>query len=135
MAIGLIVAGAVKSLMGALLVISNLPVEWRIEAREFSTALAVTVLGAVIVSGGWLTWRLRNYIGAVGAGALALSALLTPVIGEIGFGPWALDLISVPVGIWALVILTRPEVRAAFAKTRRECEGPQQARACDTCSG
>ena len=66
-------------------------------------ALFVMVGSAVVVAGGLKMRRLENYGFAVVASVLVM--VLTPG-----------NIIGLPVGIWSLVTLLRPEMRAAFRR-------------------
>jgi serine/threonine protein kinase len=69
-------------------------------------------LGLLIAIGAWCMRSLRSYGMAMTAGVLCVLPLPSPAL-----------LITLPLGIWALVVLKRPEVREAFvlrARLRRE---------------
>jgi serine/threonine protein kinase/formylglycine-generating enzyme required for sulfatase activity len=67
--------------------------------------LAVLFLSSAIIVAGLKMKRLEAYSLAITGSMLAI--LITPG-----------NLIGLPIGIWAIVVLSRREVRAAFAKTR-----------------
>lgn len=75
--------------------------------RDFVPFLVVGVVLAFLqVLGALAMWRLRWYGFAVAASILAI--IVSPG-----------NLIGLPVGIWALVMLSRRDVRAAFGRTDR----------------
>ena len=55
--------------------------------------------------------KLRTYPFAMTASILAMIPLSGCVCGACAFVPW---LVSIGFGIWALVILCKPEVKSAF---------------------
>jgi hypothetical protein len=61
-------------------------------------------LGAVMAYGAWQMRQLRQYPLALAAAIVALLPMAS-----------CCCCLSLPVGVWALTILTRPEVRDAFA--------------------
>lgn len=71
----------------------------------FGLAIDVMMLGlsAVILAGGLKMLKLRNYGLCVAAAVIALVPCLSPCC-----------CLGLPIGIWALVILLKPEVKAAF---------------------
>ncbi|NOK19137.1 hypothetical protein [Corallococcus carmarthensis] len=72
-------------------------------AFRILSALPGVLLNAVVVSGGWRMKNLQSY-------GLAMTAAIIcciPCCGPL----WGLGLIP---GIWSLVVLNRPEVKAAF---------------------
>jgi tRNA A-37 threonylcarbamoyl transferase component Bud32 len=74
--------------------------------------LPAIVVGLLIAIGAWCMRSLRSYGLAMAAGVLCVLPLPSPAL-----------LITLPLGIWALVVLNRPEVREAFvlaARLRRE---------------
>jgi len=72
------------------------------------------VLALVIVVGAWKMLQLTSRRWAIAASVLAVSPIPS--------GPfWPL---SLPLGIWALVVLNRPQVRAAFAHIQQEAVRP-----------
>jgi hypothetical protein len=66
----------------------------------YSFALALNVL---VIVGGWRMTRLSNYGWCFAAAVVAVVPCLSPCC-----------CLGVPPGIWALIILSRPEVKAAF---------------------
>jgi predicted Ser/Thr protein kinase len=67
-----------------------------------------TVVGVVLILGGLQMIRLRSYVWAVVACVLAVLPL------SAGF------MIGIPMGIWALILLYRPDVQEAFAVKKRK---------------
>jgi len=116
-AIGLLIAGGWK-LFSALkvLIIYTAPVNWvddflsglglsgfHWHAFLLTTTLLFSVLPAsLIVFGAWSMLRLRSHAWAVVAAIVAIVAC--------GFS----SLLGLPMGIWALVVLSRPSVAEAF---------------------
>jgi hypothetical protein len=103
------VAGLVINLTGAA---TNLP-GMDPNAREFVRVFAGTlgiistivsiILSGIILWGGAKMKQLENYALAITASVLAMIPCLSPCC-----------LLGLPLGIWALVILLKPEVKAAF---------------------
>jgi tRNA A-37 threonylcarbamoyl transferase component Bud32 len=120
-AIGLMVSGVV-----------NIPALVLVFAAQFAVELvdtpgepgllvvavmgAATVVGTVIMVGGWHMLRLRSYGWAVAGSVLAL----VPV--SAGF------MLGVPMGVWALIVLNRSDTQQAFAagRGRRAANTPRQ---------
>ncbi len=71
----------------------------------FGLAIDVMMLGlsAVILLGGLKMLKLRNYGLCVAAAVIALVPCLSPCC-----------CLGLPIGIWALVVLLKPEVKSAF---------------------
>lgn len=116
--IGLMLAGAM-SVMVLLLAMFVLSV--RVSSSGGTRAsfamivpLAVSVLGVSVILGGWSMMRMRRYGLCVAASILAM---ITPP----GF------LLGLPFGIWALIVLSRSDVREAFERKRMERAGGTQA--------
>jgi serine/threonine protein kinase len=61
--------------------------------------------GLAIVLGGWQIQRLRGYKWGIVSCVLAMLPCFTPSI-----------LLGLPVGIWTLLVLRRPEIRASFTR-------------------
>ncbi|UCG59099.1 MAG: protein kinase, partial [Phycisphaerales bacterium] len=111
-AIGLIISGIVNILALALVVVLWLmPEQVQTPGRPGVLVVAVqataTIVGVVIILGGWHMIRLRSHGWAVAGSVLALLPL------SAGF------LLGIPMGIWALVLLNRPEVQRAFASKEK----------------
>jgi hypothetical protein len=71
-------------------------------------------LGVVLFLGSWRMMQLRSYGWAIAASIFALI-------------PYSLaSLITLPLGIWALVVLRRPEVQAAFARNLPQPRPPER---------
>jgi len=86
---------------------------------------ALTLIGPIVAIGGGTLFLLMSILMMIGAGSmwrlgsygLAVFAAILAVL------PWTPTfLIGVPVGIWALLVLKEPEVKAAF---RRKTKTPQ----------
>ena len=80
---------------------------WPNEQGVLAWLLVSGVTGVYIMLGGVRLTQLRSY-NFVGFSIMVAMLPLTPV--------W---LLSVPTCIWALVVLARPEVKAAFAQEGR----------------
>ena len=80
---------------------------------EIAVGVAAWVLGLLLIVAALRLMRLKGYRFAFAAGILAM-APLPPFF-----------LVGLPVGIWALVVLRRPEVKAAFAVAQRPDMGRQ----------
>ena len=85
------------------------------------------------LAGGLLTFaglkmkRLELYLVAIAASIAPFVILvvnLTHMLWLQSFGFCPGDLVGPPMGLWGLVILTRPQVRAAFAHMEQEAVGP-----------
>ncbi len=118
-AIGLIVTAILGFLAQAAAVLMNvLGVSFGAMQREgtpeawvnmFSGTLGVvsSILGMavsfIILYGGLKMMKLKNHGWAIAASILALAPCISPCC-----------LVGLPIGIWALVVLAKPEVKAAF---------------------
>ncbi len=72
-------------------------------------ALAISLLGGFMIFAATKMMRLRGY-------GLAIAASILPMVA------WPVNLIGLPIGIWALVVLSQRDVRAAFAAERSAAE-------------
>ncbi|MGO8930569.1 MAG: protein kinase domain-containing protein [Limisphaerales bacterium] len=124
-AIGLVVAGALKllSALTAITVLGNLHHGWlgnligpaapflpfNNSLFSWSIGLTKAVPGLLMIYGGLQMAQLRSYAWSVAAGVLGIVAC---------------SLIGLPLGIWALIVLTRADVRQVFANP----PAPQTAR-------
>jgi predicted Ser/Thr protein kinase len=115
--IGLMVAGGINVLVVAVLL---LPVAWwtvgrgdgsRMALAELAMSFAVALPGLLMFLAGWKLIRMRSYGIAVTGSVLAVLPL------HVGF------LIGLPMGIWALVMLARPDVQEAFGRGRPAAAG------------
>ena len=61
------------------------------------------ILNAVILWGGVKMLKRKDYV-------LALTAAILPIIPGVG----AFVIVGIPIGVWALVVLRKPEVKAVF---------------------
>ena len=78
-------------------------------AQVFAAALIIgVIIGVLQVFGAWAMSRLRWYSLAVAVSILSL--LISPG-----------NLIGLPIGIWALVMLTHSDVRMAFRRQKQLC--------------
>jgi hypothetical protein len=71
---------------------------------------------AVVILGAWNLMQLRSY----------RLALVGSILGIFPFAPGAI--VSIPMGIWALVVMTKKEVKAAFGQKGTEVEIPPKVR-------
>ena len=71
--------------------------------------LALVALPAAIIIGGVKMLRLTDHGWAVGASVLAVSPIPSAPV-------WFL---SLPLGIWSLVVLSKPEVKRGFSLRRK----------------
>jgi hypothetical protein len=125
-AIGLIVAG---SFLTAAATFAAFTMAWWVSGRGSQTSsdgaevllvapiLALVALPAAIIFGGVKMLRLTDYRWAVGASVLAVSPIPSAPV-------WFL---SLPLGIWSLVVLSKPEVKRGFALRRNLPRGEQAA--------
>jgi len=85
-----------------------------------SMGILPMVVGTLMILAGQKMKCLEAYWLAVLACILPMAALLFKMMGmlltrSISIGP--ADLVGAPIGLWALVVLSRPEVKAAFGRT------------------
>lgn len=115
-AVGLIISGSANFLLLALALTLWLTVAW-VETLGRPAVLVLivlamaTVVGMVIMLGGWHMIRLRSYSWALVASILAVLPL------SAGF------MLGFPMGVWALVVLYRSDVQAAFAAKQKSACG------------
>jgi predicted Ser/Thr protein kinase len=105
-AVGLLVAG----------VINCLPMVGVRSAAGSMVALVHLLYSAPVLVGGWNLMQLRSLRWATIGSALAILPL----------GPGVL--IGLPMGIWALILLTKQEVKAAFGQRRTDVSIPPKLR-------
>jgi tRNA A-37 threonylcarbamoyl transferase component Bud32 len=112
-AVGLLVAGMINCLgiFGTLLSVFEFTPIATIPIMILMTAQTV-----VVILGAWNLMQLRSY-------RLALAG---SILGILPFGPGAI--VSIPMGIWALVVMTKKEVKAAFGQKETEVEIPPKVR-------
>jgi hypothetical protein len=126
-AIGLIVVG---SFLTAAATFAAFTMAWWTSGRGSQTSsdgsefllivpviLALVALPAAIIIGGVKMLRLTDHGWAVGASVLAVSPIPSAPV-------WFL---SLPLGIWSLVVLSKPEVKRGFALRRKLARGEQAA--------
>jgi hypothetical protein len=83
---------------------------------QISFGVIPLVVGTIMALAGFRMKRLEGYRLAMCAAVLPIVVLIFKLIG-LSFGTLAIgpaDLVGAPVGLWALVILTRSDVQAAF---------------------
>ncbi|UCE49614.1 MAG: serine/threonine protein kinase [Phycisphaerales bacterium] len=108
-AVGLMTSGAINFLCLPLVLVSAFAVEWVDTPGKPGTLVvavmtAATVVGTIVIVGGWQMLKLRSYGWAVAGSVLALVPF------SAGF------MLGVPMGIWALFVLKRPDVQEAFKR-------------------
>jgi tRNA A-37 threonylcarbamoyl transferase component Bud32 len=112
-AVGLLVAGMIDFLgvVGAI---------WGVFGFQLMAEIPIVILmvgyTAVVIFGAWNLMQLRSY-------RLALAG---SILGILPFAPGAI--VSIPMGIWALVVMTKKEVKAAFGQKETEVEIPPKVR-------
>ena len=103
------VAALVMNVLGVSLGAMQKQVPTEAWVNMFSGTLGVvgSVLGmavsVIILYGGLKMMKLKNHGWAIAASILALAPCISPCC-----------LVGLPIGIWALVVLAKPEVKAAF---------------------
>jgi predicted Ser/Thr protein kinase len=107
-AVGLVITGLLNWLAIPVLLLVTGTVQNDVDRHNLFIALplAAVVLGSIIFAAGLKMKRLETYGLAILGSVCAV--LVTPG-----------NLLGLPIGIWALVVLTRREVRAAFAARAR----------------
>ncbi|MBA7712042.1 Serine/threonine-protein kinase PknD [subsurface metagenome] len=128
-AVGLLIAGALDCLavlgavVGALILLIRTGFSGQLIEFSFlpgSAQLVIVVAMAAyaifVVLGAWNLMQLRSYRLAMTGSILALFP----------FSPGAI--VGVPMGIWALVVMTKKEVKAAFGQNRTEVTIPPKVR-------
>jgi hypothetical protein len=111
-AMGLLLVGALFAALPPLILLLVLatagpPPEWIQGLIAVTLVLLATAVGTVIIVGAVNMLRFQSHGWAMTAAVLAL----------LPCGPACL--IGVPVGIWAILVLTAPEVKAAFDRRER----------------
>ena len=108
-AAGLLVAGMINCLgvVGALLKVFSL-----MPGATIPIVILMVAQTAVVIFGAWNLMQLRSY-------NMALAGCF---LGLFPFGPGAI--VSIPMGIWALIVITKKEVKAAFGQRETEVEIP-----------
>ncbi len=112
-AAGLLVAGAINYL-GTFGILLSALISTSIDPIPIVVLMAVH--SAVAIIGAWNLMQLRSY-------RLALAG---SILGILSFPPGAI--VSIPMGIWALVVMTKKEVKAAFGQKETEVEIPPKVR-------
>lgn len=122
-AISLIVVGAISAVLQVLGILANLlgmgmasadmsqfegmeGMEWMAPLMSGTVSILISILAlavaAVLIFGGLKMKSLQSYGLAMAATILAMVPCLTPCC------------LGIPFGIWALVVMLKPEVKAAF---------------------
>jgi hypothetical protein len=86
------------------------------EITPLPLVLLMAAQTAVVIFGAWNLMQLRSY-------RLALAG---SILGILPFGPGAI--VGIPMGIWALVVMTKKEVKAAFGQKETEVVIPPKVR-------
>jgi tRNA A-37 threonylcarbamoyl transferase component Bud32 len=112
-AAGLLVAGAINCLgiFGTLLSVFGF-----IPVATLPIVILMAAHTVVVIFGAWNLMQLRSY----------RMALAGSILGILPFAPGAV--VSIPMGIWALVVMTKKEVKAAFGQKETEVEIPPKVR-------
>lgn len=103
------IGGLIANLSGAVVNIPGMDHNTELLTRTLSGTVGIIstvvslLLSAIILWGGMQMKALRNYPLAMAASILALVPCLSPCC-----------LLGLPLGIWAAIVLGRPEVKAAF---------------------
>ncbi len=128
-AVGLLIAGALDclavfgALVGGIFVLMRRSFSGQFIGFSFLPGSAQVVIVAVMVAyavlvvlGAWNLMQLRSYRLAKAGSILALFP----------FSPGAV--VGLPMGIWALVVMTKKEVKAAFGQNRTDVKIPPKVR-------
>jgi hypothetical protein len=86
------------------------------EVTGLPLVLLMVAHTVVVILGAWNLMQLRSY----------RLALVGSILGILPFGPGAI--IGIPMGIWALVVMNKKEVKAAFGQKETEVEIPPKVR-------
>jgi hypothetical protein len=123
-AIGLLISGVINFPALVLVLVSAFAAEWvdtpvnpgLFVAAVMAVGVLISTVGLILTVGGWQMLRLRSYGWAVASSVLALLPL------SAGF------MLSVPMGLWALIVLNRSETQQAFAisKKRRPAKAARE---------
>jgi tRNA A-37 threonylcarbamoyl transferase component Bud32 len=112
-AVGLLVAGAINFL-GIFGILLSVFISESIAIIPI--VILMTAHTVVVIFGAWNLMQLMSY-------RLALAG---SILGILPFGPGAI--VSIPMGIWALVVMTKKEVKAAFGQKETEVVIPPKVR-------
>jgi len=112
-AAGLLVAGAINCL-GTFGILLSAVISMSIATMPIVILMAAHTF--VLIFGAWNLMQLRSY-------RLALAG---SILGILSFPPGAI--VSIPMGIWALIVVTKKEVKAAFGQRETEVEIPPKVR-------
>ena len=116
-AVGLLLTGIVNWVVSVPLVMLFVPAAQRVALSleaVLVSILAIFVLNSLMIFAALKMMRLQAY-------GLAIAASILGIIVSPG------NLIGLPIGIWALVVLSQREVRAGFAKNREGSGSPPSA--------
>jgi tRNA A-37 threonylcarbamoyl transferase component Bud32 len=123
-AIGLMVSGAVNFPCLALVFVAAFAID-RVNTlgnpemlvpAVMAVATLITTMGVILMVAGWQMLKVRSYGWAVAGSVLALLPL------SAGF------MLSVPMGLWALVVLNRSETQQGFAASKKRGRGRAESR-------
>jgi tRNA A-37 threonylcarbamoyl transferase component Bud32 len=112
-AAGLLVAGAINCLGTFGVLLSTLI---SISIAPIPIVILMAAHTAILILGAWNLMQLRSY----------RQALAGSILGILSFPPGAI--VSIPMGIWALVVLIKKEVKAAFGQKETEVVIPPKVR-------
>jgi len=112
-AAGLLVAGVINCL-GAFGILLSAFIS--VYFATIPLAILMAAHTALLIFGAWNLMQLRSY-------RLALAG---SILGILSFPPGAI--VSIPMGIWALIVMTKKEVKAAFGQKETEVEIPPKVR-------
>ncbi|NIP25389.1 MAG: protein kinase [Phycisphaerae bacterium] len=112
-AAGLLVAGAINCL-GTFGVLLSTFISISIATIPIGILMAAHT--ALLIIGAWNLMQLRSY----------RMALVGSILGILSFPPGAI--VSIPIGIWALIVMIKKEVKAAFGQEETEVEIPPKVR-------
>jgi len=128
-AVGLLVSGGINclavvgALIGALVMLIQRGFSGQLVtfgflpgAIEVSIIAAMTVPGALVLMGGWNLMQLRSH----------RRALVGSIAALIPFFPGAL--LGIPMGIWALVLMNKDEIKRSFGQKQTKVDLPPKVR-------
>jgi len=117
-AVGLLVAGMINCLgvVGGVVGVLWSVFRFMPGATKLPIVILMAAHAVVVILGAWNLMQLRSYRLAVAGG----------ILGILPFTPGAI--IGLPMGIWALVVMTKKEVKAAFGQKKTEVVIPPKIR-------
>jgi hypothetical protein len=112
-AAGLLAAGAINCLGTIGILLSTFT---SMSVATIPLAILMAAHTAILIFGAWNLMQLRSY----------RPALAGSILGILSFPPGAI--LSIPMGIWALVVMIKKEVKAAFGQKETEVKIPPKVR-------